>query len=320
MNTARPTRARVTWILNGQEFPPDHLTTFLDKTGAVWGRAAAEAGFDFRFLMSSDVDVSIDSDGPALHHGDEVLLSSRELYMVDDISAEPGALAHLDAISRVIHTSDSLLLNNCMGAPEWLKRDKLAELSLAASIGLPVPRTVAVPPAPHSRRAMASVRRVIGDGPYIVKMRESGTGFGVLEVKGPEQLESALDIIRLTPKGFIVQELVPHLRDVRLAFVQNELVATLVRTPGAESTVANLARGGEASSAKEIDGLVDMAQTALAVLGAEYLCVDFLVGEQGAVFGEWATVMADFSSFVEPDRSRLAAAFFAWAGQRLSSG
>lgn len=311
-----PVERVVNWVYNPDDFNPSHLDKIIADITDRWNAQAARHGFGFRFIPASELTPTC-VDRPRLWRGGVDLLETRQCYIVDDIGNDQQAVSYLHGISRIIDASDSLVLNHAMAAPEWLERDKLAMIGRAAQLGLAVPKTVALPFRRHAREGLAVVRREIGDGPYILKARESGTGFGVLKVDTFEQLRSAVDIAAQTGKGYLVQEFLPNTGDLRVAVVEGEVVTGMLREQVAGRYLSNIAQGGEATPDTDLSGVLDDCLRVVGALGADYLCVDFLITERGPVFGEWCTVMANFSQFPEPARTDLADAFFRWAGRLL---
>ncbi|RJL34333.1 ATP-grasp domain-containing protein [Bailinhaonella thermotolerans] len=314
--SAKPYERMVNWVYNPGDFNPSHLDKIIADITDRWTAQAARHGFGFRFVEAGDLTPAC-SDRPRLWRDGVDLLETRQCYIVDDIGNDPQAVSYLHAISRVIDASDSIVLNHAMVAPEWLERDKLAMVGRAAQLGLKVPRTVALPFRRHAREGLEIVRREIGDGPYILKARESGTGFGVLKADTFEQLRAGVDIAAQTGKGYLVQEFLPNSGDIRVALVEGEVVTSMVREQSAGRYLSNIAQGGEARAGADFSPVLDDCLRVVRELRASYLCVDFLITDDGPVFGEWCTVMANFSQFPEPARSELADAFFRWAGRLL---
>ncbi|MGI8306030.1 ATP-grasp domain-containing protein [Saccharopolyspora hattusasensis] len=314
--SAKPAERMVNWIYNPDDFNPSHLGKIIADITDRWTAQGARHGFGFQFIPASELTPTC-VDRPRLWRGGVDLLETRQCYIVDDIGNDQQAVSYLHGISRIIDASDSFVLNHAMAAPEWLERDKLAMIGRAAQLGLKVPKTVALPFRRHAREGLEVVRREIGGGPYILKARESGTGFGVLKVDTFEQLRSAVDIAAQTGKGYLVQEFLPNSGDLRVALVEGEVVTSMLREQVIGRYLSNIAQGGNASPSADFSAVLDDCLRVVRTLGADYLCVDFLITEQGPVFGEWCTVMANFSQFPEPARSELADAFFHWAGRLL---
>ncbi len=308
----------VTWIANPDDLHPDFLVGIERKMTEIWEEQAARFGWRFRFIMATEVVPGCTDGRPRLWHRGEDLLATRQCYIVDDVAADGQAAHFLEGVYRTVEASDSVLLNRALAAPDHLERDKLSMVQWAAGLGFPVPRTVALPFGRYARSAVQIVREEIGDGPYIVKGRGSGTGFGVLRVDTVEQLSAATDVIAQSGRGYIVQEYLPNHGDLRVLWVNDRFAASLLRRPTEGRYLSNVAQGGDATANPDYAAVEEHCLRAVRALGAQYLSVDWLLTPDGPVFGEWGTAMSDFSSCPEPARSQLAEAFFEWADRRLT--
>ncbi|WP_046500494.1 ATP-grasp domain-containing protein [Streptomyces odonnellii] len=311
-----PTERLVTWICHPDDYLPEYVDKIIAQMTERWAEPCARHGFTFRFVVANEL-VPASTDRPRLWHDGVDLLETRQAYIVDDVSGDPQATHFLRGIYRTIEASDSVLLNRSLVGPECLERDKLAILARATTLGIRTPRTVALPFGRYARKGLDVVRKEIGEGPYILKAREMGVGFGVLKLDGYEQLRAAVDIVSQTGQSYIVQEYLPNTGDLRVAMVEGKFAASMLRRPAEGAYLANLSQGGSASANPDVAAVLGDVERIVADLRAGYLCVDWLLTEDGPVLGEWGTAMAEFSSMPEPARSQLADAFFPWVERLL---
>ncbi|MFB7271976.1 RimK family alpha-L-glutamate ligase [Streptomyces sp. NPDC056244] len=311
-----PTERLVTWICHPDDYLPEYVDKIIAQMTERWAEPCARHGFRFRFVMANEL-VPASTDRPRLWHDGVDLLETRQAYIVDDVSGDPQATHFLRGIYRTIEASDSVLLNRSLVGPECLERDKLAILAHATTLGIRTPRTVALPFGRYARKGLDVVRKEIGEGPYILKAREMGVGFGVLKLDGYEQLRAAVDIVSQTGQSYIVQEYLPNTGDLRVAMVEGKFAASMLRRPAEGAYLANITQGGSASANPDVAAVLGDVERIVADLRAGYLCVDWLLTEDGPVLGEWGTAMAEFSSMPEPARSQLADAFFPWVERLL---
>ncbi|ROT32987.1 RimK family alpha-L-glutamate ligase [Micromonospora sp. HM5-17] len=307
----------ITWICHPDDLDPGYVGRIEAQMAERWAGPAAEAGFVFRFIHANQLVPGCVAGRPVLWHHGEDLLRRRRCYIVDDVSPNAQAAQFLRGIYRVIDASDSVLLNRALVGPECLERDKLAILSRAATLGIRVPPTLVIPFGRYARTGLAAIRDQLGDGPYIVKPRESGVGYGVLKVDTYEQLRSTADMIAAGGQSFVVQPYLPNEGDLRVAIVQGRVVTSMLRRPSEGAYLSNIAQGGTSTARPDHAPVLDDSLRIARDLRAEYLCVDWLLTPDGPVLGEWGTAMAEFSPFPEPSRSDLAKAFFAWADDVL---
>lgn len=306
----------LTWICHPDDLAPDYLAAVEEDMTREYSAAAERNGFSFRFVPANELVPTVVGK-PRLWYRGEDLLERRDCYLVDDVSADPQAAHFLRAIYRTVHASDSVVLNRALQGPECLERDKLAMVLRAAELGVPTPKTVAVPFGRYARAGVAAVREAIGDGPYIVKPREMGMGAAVLRVESPEQLSAAVDVVSQTGQSYLVQECLQIEGDLRVMMIDGEVLVSLLRRPAAGNYRANLRQGGRAEIDPDISAVKDMCQRISESLRASYLHVDWLMTPDGPVLGEWGTALAGFALMPEPARTRVADAFYQWAGRRL---
>ncbi|WP_329009736.1 hypothetical protein OG271_25865 [Micromonospora rifamycinica] len=307
----------ITWVCHPDDLDPAYVPKIEAQMSERWAGPAADAGFVFRFIPANELVPGCVDGRPTLwHHGEDLLLH-RHCYIVDDVSPNAHAAQFLRGIYRAIDASDSVLLNRSLIGPECLERDKLAILSRAATLNVRVPPTLVIPFGRYARTGLETIRAQLGDGPYIVKPRESGVGYGVLRVDTYEQLRSAADMIAAGGQSFIVQPYLPNEGDLRVAIVQGRVVTSMLRRPSEGAYLSNIAQGGTSTAGPDYAMVLDDSLLIARDLKADYLCVDWLLTSDGAVLGEWGTAMAEFSPFPEPSRSDLAKAFFAWADDTL---
>ena len=249
------------------------------------------------------------------------MLAERQCVIVSTSSWNGQAAAFLQAIYRTVAASDSVLLNQAFdrshrGSTEALEHDKLAILHRASSLGIPIPPTVTVPFGRYARLALPAVTEQFGAGPYLLKPRDMGMGFGVLKADTAEQLAAAIDLCAGADQTFIVQPFLPNSGDLRTYVVDGRVVASQLRRPTPGNYLANISQGGTGSAAAH-EQVAKHCARIVESTGASYLSIDWLLTEGGPVLNEWGTAVTSFAGLPEPERSQVADAFFAWAGGRL---
>ncbi|MFK3983033.1 RimK family alpha-L-glutamate ligase [Micromonospora sp. NPDC050397] len=302
----------LTMVYRPDDFAPMYLRDATEELLSVSSDAAERAGFRFRILPAGEL-LPASASRPQLWHQGEDLLQTRQFFQVDDFSWDPQTGHHLKAVRRVVQASDSILLNQSFRGAEHLATDKLAIVQYATRMGLHTPATVAIPFGRYARMVLPLVEQQIGSGPYVVKPREMGMGFGVVRVDGIQPLSSTIDVVGQTGMGYIVQPFLANAGDLRVYVIEGRVIATQHRVPKAGMYLANVSQG--ATSAPDLrDPEADRLSLQIAEsLGAACLQVDWLLTEQGPVLNEWSTGFGGFSALPEPQRTRVSDALFGWA-------
>ncbi|GIJ12729.1 RimK family alpha-L-glutamate ligase [Micromonospora andamanensis] len=307
--TTKPT---LTVIYRTDDFGPDYLTEATSHFFAASTEAATRAGFRLRAIPINELSPSCVGQ-PQLWHHREDLLRTRQLFQVDDFSWDPQAAHHLKAVCRTVQESDSVLLNRSFTDADYLSTDKLAITQRASRLGLPTPPTIAIPFGRYARTAIPLVEQQIGPGPYIVKPREMGMGFGVMKVDDVEQLAATLDVTAQAGMGYVVQPFIPNSGDLRVYVINRQVAASQHRSALPGRYLANISQGGT-SGIGAADMNIQSATLRVAdSLDAACLQVDWLLAEGGPIVNEWSSGFGGYSALPDPERARLSNAFFDWA-------
>jgi ribosomal protein S6--L-glutamate ligase len=306
-------------IYRPDDFDPQHLEQARAVTSRNYSELATSAGFDFRMVPVHEL-LPLCVDRPRLMWRGTDLLAERQCFQVDDFSWRPETSDMLAAVRRTVEASSSVLLNALFDGPEYLVTDKLAIIQRACALGLPVAGAVVVPHGRYARQAVVAARAAFGDGPYIVKPRELGMGFGVTKADSPEQLAATIDMTAQCGVGYLIQAFVPNDGDLRVYVIDGEIVGAQYRRPREGSYLANLSQGG-ASSAYVVPEPIARDTLAIAAdLHASCLLVDWLLTPNGPVLNEWSSGFGGFDGLPGPERRRVGKAFFTWARQAFEAG
>lgn len=306
----------LTWVTTSDGYDPGYVERAGAKLTELYGTAGQRHGFEFRFVDAAEL-IPACAPRPRLWYEGADLLTERQCVMISMSSWDGQTASFLRAIYATVEASDSVLLNRAIRGPESLEHDKLAMVHHAAGLGIATPPTVAIPFGRYARRALPAVREAIPDGPYLLKPRDMGMGFGVLKLDTLEQVTAAVDVCAGADQGFLIQRFLPNSGDLRAYMVNGEMVAAQLRRPAPGHYLANISQGGSGSAATAT-AVGDLCQRIASSLQASYLCIDWLLTDDGPVLNEWGTAVASFSGLPEPERGRVADAFFLWASQELA--
>ncbi|MFE0645078.1 RimK family alpha-L-glutamate ligase [Streptomyces sp. NPDC058877] len=309
---------KLVWITTPDNYDP-HVQEKLRREGSERVDMLRAAGFDVHIVHSCDV-VPAWNGGPRLLWGKEDLLAQYAGFLVTSWSWDPAIIRHIEAITRTIRASDCVLLTDGTLDPEALGLDKLAMYHHAAAMGVPVLPTVSVPFGRYARRVLDAVRSELPAGPYVVKPRSMAMGFGVLKVDTAQHLSSTVDLLTPGGLGCLVQPHLPNNGDVRVYVHEGKVIAALLREPTGKTYLANVSQGGSSSGYEPSAEVVELSERLARSLESDYLCVDWLVTEDGHVFNEWMTISAAYEDLPEPARQRVADALVQHVRRRLDEG
>ncbi len=306
----------VTLIYRPDDFSPGHLSATLERISDVYRPFADNAGLKFRSIPIDEL-VPACTDRPHLWWRGEDLLDTRQCYQVDEFSWDPQTAHYLHAVYRTIEQSDSVLLGRTFDGPTHVVTDKLSIMHRASRLGIRTPATVAIPFGRYARTVVPLIEKDLGPGPYIVKPRELGMGFGILKVDTAEQLNAAIDMVAQSGMGYLAQSFVPNTGDLRVYVVDGVVVAGQQRTPEQGNYIANISQGGSGEGGTVRQDLAEESLRIASDLKASCLSVDWLISEPDPILIEWCAGLGGFSGLPEPDRTTLGNAFFRWARSLL---
>ncbi len=202
--------------------------------------------------------------------GDTVLGRLDVLPTLDGV--EPGLLALLLLERRgirVVNSAEAMLAAH----------DKLRSARLLAKSRLPHPATVHVRPA----KALP-----LSAAPCVVKPRFGSWGKEVFRCETRAELVACFDRIHargwFRRHGVLVQELLPAPgRDLRVLVAGGRVVGAAQRVAAAGEWRTNVSVGGSLVPAARDEDAFELARSAAAAVGAEFVGVDLLPTEQGYV-------------------------------------
>lgn len=178
---------------------------------------------------------------------------------------EPGLLALLRLERR-----GALLVNTAGGL--LAAHDKLRTARLLEAVGLPHPSTIAI------RRAEIPTGLRL---PVVLKPRFGSWGKDVFRCENAAALAVCLETVKDRPwfrrHGAILQELVPSSgRDLRVLVAAGRVVGAADRVAAEGEWRTNVSLGGTLQPAQPSEDVAELAATAAAVIGADFVGVDLM--------------------------------------------
>ncbi|MER7862381.1 hypothetical protein ABTX61_25005 [Amycolatopsis japonica] len=307
----------MTLIYRPDDFSPGHISATLERISSIYRPFADDVGLSFRCIPIDEL-IPACTDRPHLWWKGEDLLDTRQCYQVDEFSWDPQTAHYLHAVYRTVEQSDSVLLGRTFEGPTHVVTDKLSIIQRAAKLDIRTPATVAIPFGRYARTVVPVIEKELGPGPYIVKPRELGMGFGILKVDTIEQLNAAIDMVAQSGMGYLAQQFLPNTGDLRVYVIDGEVVAGQQRVPEQGNYIANISQGGSGVGGKVQPDIAESSRLIAADLKASCLSVDWLLSDSGPVLIEWCAGLGGFSGLPEPDRARVGTAFFRWARSLLN--
>ncbi|MGL4173571.1 MAG: ATP-grasp domain-containing protein [Actinomycetota bacterium] len=286
----------------------DFLNVEVERKQRCLTPGAHEQGISYDFCRSDEL-LPMVRQRPSLLSAGIDLLAEPRCFAVSRATWNAAADRFLKAIYDVLLASDSVLLNHSLNGPDTLEHDKLAICAFAKSLDIPTIDTYVVPFGKYALRVLAE----LPDGPeWIVKPRDMGMGMAVLKAQRGHQLQSALDLVSQSANSYIIQPFILNQGDLRVYVIDGQIEETLLRRPPAGDYISNVSHGASRQWGAPLPA--DIAAMSLRIsqaMHASYLCIDWLLTDQGPLLSEWCTVTAGIST------EKLGHAFFAWVSRRI---
>jgi len=314
---SRAVARKVTFIHQPDDFIPANVRKLEESLLSVYQPVAKRFGLHFEFLPSRNVIPAV-SHKPELWCGDINLLDERRCYLLEQTSVNSAADRFLRGIYEVITTSDSILLNRTTEVRDFIERDKLAIANSAARMGIRHIPSIVVPFGKYAIRAIDRLSDLQANE-WILKPREMAMGRGVMHFSDLDQLKSALDLVAQSAHSYIIQPFLKAQGDLRVYTIDGHVVTAQLREPQSGRIIANTSRGGSSSIGQIDDWLKSKCEMICKELGARYLCIDWLMTDDGPVLNEWCTTLGGFKSLPEPARTQMTEAFFAFIDREIKT-
>ncbi|MFP4590566.1 MAG: RimK family alpha-L-glutamate ligase [Halobacteriales archaeon] len=246
------------------------------------------------------IDLAVASDGPTRRR----LRRNLPAYgiAVHDLAVE-GYVADLSGLAAVHSEYDvgfvfptriveGAVLEAALGLP-WVNdreailttRNKAASLAALQAGGVAIPRTVHVS-APADAEAVREAFRSF-DGPVVLKPNATTRGVGHVRLVDEDSLRGVVDYLELihafpatADRSFLLQAYVPRARDLRLTLIDGTVVGAVERRRD-DGWVKNVHRGATPVAVDPPPSVVEVAETAAALLDVRLLGVDVLLTEDG---------------------------------------
>ncbi|MEK7721056.1 MAG: hypothetical protein AAB359_01555 [Elusimicrobiota bacterium] len=275
---------------------------------AVYEPYAKKNGFEFEYLDAAKILPVSSSSDMLLYDGRDVLKNKASVF-ISYTNASSQVEKILESITRMANESKTWVIANRTGKGIFLDKDKLAGISMARRLGVPVLPTVLIPSNKRSRMLVGDIESVLGPYPYILKPKEMLAGIGILKIDSAESFRSALDIVGQSSRDYIAQAFLKDAEDYRVYTEKGKIIACLRRQPVQGSYIASISRTGKGTSITPPDAIVRLTEKIASKLLSDYLCVDWLVSGDEFRFSEIESG-GGFSALPEPEKSRVARAFF----------
>lgn len=163
-------------------------------------------------------------------------------------------------------------------------RDKLRSLQILAKRGIGLPVTGFA----HHTDATASLIKMCGGAPLVIKLLEGTQGVGVVLAETTNAAESVIEAFKGLNANILVQEFIKEAdgADIRCVVIGGKVVAAMKRQAAKGEFRSNLHRGGSSQQVKVSSDERAVAISAAKAMGLNVAGVDLLRSNHGPVVME----------------------------------
>lgn len=206
-------------------------------------KAGEERGHEMQFVNIRQCYINISADAPKIHYRGGELLGNIDAVIP---RIKPSMTFYGCALMRQFRSMNVFCLNDAESIT--CSRDKLYSLQKLSSKGIPMPTTGFA----NSPMETASLIKMVGGSPLIIKLLEGTQGKGVVLAETTKAAESVINAFKSLRANILVQEFIKEAngKDLRCFVVDGKVVATIERVAAAGEFRANLHLGGTARTVK----------------------------------------------------------------------
>lgn len=187
-----------------------------------------------------------------------------------------------NAVVRQFEMMNVFTLNESVAIAR--SRDKLRSLQILAKRGIGLPVTGFA----HHTDATASLIKMCGGAPLVIKLLEGTQGVGVVLAETANAAESVIEAFKGLNANILVQEFIKEAdgADIRCVVVGGKVVASMKRQAAKGEFRSNLHRGGSSQQVKISSDERAVAINAAKAMGLNLAGVDLLRSNHGPVVME----------------------------------
>ncbi len=293
------------WIEGSHEYDREMFKGGLGKFTEIVEPIGKEYGLQFTPINIADLFFGYSKTPQVFHKGEEILQNEAFVH-IPYTNPHPQTERLLHSLSRIINTSKTWTE---IAPPYQLDCDKERAFQLASHIGAQTIPSWLIPHRTTSRMQIGLIEKQLGPYPYIIKPTSMLAGMGTMKVDNRDTLCSMLDYCAQSPRAYLIQPFIKEAIDCRVYLENHEVIACQKRTPPADGYLANVSQRGKGEAGKLDPSLEAHSVNLSKYLTDGYLCIDWLITDEGAFLSE-IDFCGMFFGLPEPERTQVIHAFF----------
>lgn len=276
----------------------------------VYAPLANKMGLDFKFIETSELLVCSGEEDKVIHHGLNLLENQAGVYISYTNPSTQIEKMH-ESLALIADRNTNWKIANKVPKGLFLDKDKLVGIEFARKVGAPVIPTILIPGKSSYRTLLPVIEEQLGEFPYLIKPKDMLAGLGIVKVESREKLKSTLDIIVQSNKDYLIQPFLEEASDYRVYTNNGAVISCLKRMPSKGDYLASISQSGLGTNTTTPEEIKKHSEDIAKILGGGYICIDWLATSNDSkfYFSEFESG-GGFTGLKEPDRSKVATAFF----------
>jgi hypothetical protein len=289
------------WIDSFEGYPEmmaGPIKTSLDIYNNLYSTYTEALGYKFRLVRLEDIYIASDDGTIAQHREFGNILAKDGAAYVGLIHPDLQKERKQESLYQLIASSKNVRLLNHTPKFPMVCKDKFRGVTIAREQGLRVLTTALLGAADSTPSQLDFAEQTVGSYPMFIRPRDLTSGLGKRTINDREGLRKYIDHPPFPGRMLIVQPCISIKAEYRVYLHGCEIIACRKREPLEDG-----------SSCATPDAIREGSRALAEYLETTYLCIDWLWNGSEFWFCEFETG-GGFSELSEPDRSRVAAAFF----------
>lgn len=300
------------WIDSFAGYPAEIVDASRHVYEALYANYVGSFGHRFHFIDSASLRIMTGAQAGLWHDELGNLLEYDGAAYVGLIHPDPVIEERQETIYRLIAAWPHMLLMNYTAAFPMVCKDKFIGIEIARSLGLNVPPTALIDSHCGITGDAATMAAAVGGYPLFIRPNNLTGGMGAQSLADHDELQRFLQVPPFPGKSYLLQPELTIAVDYRVYLEDDRIVGCRARRPMHGKLTTTVDGGGSVAVPEAIQ---QPSQLLARHLQTRYLCVDWLWNGETYWFCEFETG-GGFKDLDQPDRDRVAAAFF---GRLLSS-
>lgn len=284
----------------------------IEKTYEIYSKSFKDHNVNFSFIPIKKLILGVNTE-PYILYDNNNLLNEESAFIVSSSNLHAQSRAYSSVVKNMIKLSQAKLLNLPIAGVDELEEDKIAQIAFVSQLGIPVLNTRALSYNDECANVVQEYMQT-NNHPLIFKPNSSGMGFGILKSNSFQQSMSIANITSATDHVYSVMPFINGVVDIRLFFIEGELIFLQQRIPPKDDFLANVSSGASSRvvagedimagdlevSKQNISNMLELSNRIISQAQTPIISIDWLLNKEALFFNEMSTAQTGLARL--PDK------------------